>query len=273
MDQRDRPLGVFDSGVGGFSVVQRLRSLLPDESIIYLGDTARVPYGTKSKETVLRYALESTRFLKSQGIKLLVIACNTASSMARDELLNSCEFPVIDVVEPGARFACAVSQFGRIGVIGTYATCKMKTYSQLISKLNPSFKVFEHPCPLFVPLVEEGWVQGEVPKLIAKKYLTPLVPKKIDTLILGCTHYPLLKPIIQEVITELTEREIFIVDSAEAIASQVKATLMAKDLIKSKGNNFFKAYVTDLSAHFKTLGKTFLKEEFFEIKKVSIDSL
>jgi glutamate racemase len=214
---RVRPVGIFDSGVGGLTVHRRISERLPGVSLIYLGDTARVPYGTKSAETVIRYARNCASLLVSRGVGMLVVACNTASAFALDTLRNELPLPVLGVVEPGADSAVAATRSGRIGVIGTRGTVASGAYQRAIAARSPGAKVFCQACPLFVPLAEEGWTDGEVPERVARAYLDPLLEKGVDTLVLGCTHYPLLR----EVIARVAGPYITLVDSAEATAEAV----------------------------------------------------
>ncbi len=188
-----RAIGIFDSGVGGLTVLKRIAQRLPHEHLCYLGDTARVPYGTKSADTVIRYARSCAAKLTERGIKLLVVACNTASAYALDTLAAELPMPVLGVVEPGAREAVRCSKNGRVGVIGTAGTVASGAYTRAIAALNEDIRVYSKACPLFVPLAEEGWVRGEIPRSVAKTYLAELAASRIDTLVLGCTHYPLLR--------------------------------------------------------------------------------
>src|SRR5690625_1506125 len=198
----DAPIGIFDSGVGGLTVVGELSRRLPAEELIYFGDTARVPYGPKSPETVYRYATEATDFLISRGVKLIVIACNTATAHALNRLVERLPIPIVGVIEPGARAAVRATRSGRIGVIGTVGTIRSGAYDREVRRLLPRAQVFAQPCPLFVPFVEEGWGTREVAKLVAEEYLRPIREVDIDVLVLGCTHYPILRPILAEVRSE-----------------------------------------------------------------------
>ncbi|MCI8417141.1 MAG: glutamate racemase [Lachnospiraceae bacterium] len=198
-DRREAPIGVFDSGVGGLTVVREILHQLPAERITYFGDTARVPYGSKSRETIIRYSRQIIRFLMTRGVKAIVVACNTASAYALEELRPQVEVPIIGVVKPGAKMAAAVTRNGKIGVIGTEGTISSGIYTSFLKDLRPDMQVLGKACPLFVPLAEEGWLEGEVPMLVARSYLEELCHSGIDTLILGCTHYPLLRPAIAEV--------------------------------------------------------------------------
>jgi glutamate racemase len=215
------PIGIVDSGVGGLTDFKEVISLLPGEDIIYLGDTARVPYGTRSPQTVIKYSQEITRFLLRQGIKLLVVACNTSSAVSLPSLQQQNEIPVIGVIEPGARWAAEVTQNKRVGVIGTEGTVKSQAYEQAIQGIDQEITVIARPCPLFVPLVEEGWIDNQVTRLTAQTYLRPLCEDGIDTLVLGCTHYPLLEGIIREI----TGDGVFLVNSAKETAKEVKSIL------------------------------------------------
>lgn len=197
---RSNPIGFFDSGIGGLTVVKEAMSLLPNENIVYFGDTARVPYGSKSNDTVIEYTLQAAHFLMKKNIKMLVVACNTASSIALDELRKTIAVPVIGVIEPGAKMALETTKSGRIGVIGTNATINNKAYSTQLKKSDKKIKVFEKACPLFVPLAEEGWLDHKATHLIAKEYLDEFKEHEIDTLILGCTHYPILADTIAKVV-------------------------------------------------------------------------
>lgn len=250
-------IGIFDSGVGGLTVVREMLKQLPEYQLIYFGDTARNPYGTKSKETVVKYALEDTNFLLSRGAKLIIVACNTASSLAREELKkNFPNVPIFEVVRPAVKRAVAVTKKKRIGVIGTYATIGSGIYDRLIKESNPAIQVFTEACPLFVPLVEEGWFDKPETKRIARKYLYPLRLKQIDTLILACTHYPLLKPIIQSKIG----RRVKLVDSAEEVVGEVKKFLednsgVEKSLVKGSEHKF---YVSDLTPRFTSIAEKWL---------------
>ncbi len=221
------PIGVFDSGVGGLTVVRSLRRALPGEDIIYLGDTARVPYGNKSPRTVEKYSLTCQRFLLDRGVKLVLIACNTASANALPALQSASPVPVIGAVEPGAQSALAATRVGHIGVIGTLGTVRSSAYAKAIAARDPSSKLTALACPLLVPLAEEGWVDDDIAAAVAKRYLAALFAqdRQIDTLVLGCTHYPLLRSVIQRVSNELTGREIAVVDSATAMAEAAREAL------------------------------------------------
>jgi glutamate racemase len=221
------PIGVFDSGVGGLTVVRALRRALPGEDIIYLGDTARVPYGNKSPRTVEKYSLACQRFLLDRGVKLVLIACNTASANALPALASASPVPVIGAVEPGAASALAATKSAHIGVIGTLGTVRSGAYAKAITARNPDAKLTALACPLLVPLAEEGWTDDDVAMLVARRYLAQLFEqdRSIDTLVLGCTHYPLLRDVLTRVAHELAGREIAVVDSASAMAEAAREAL------------------------------------------------
>jgi len=224
---RRQPIGVFDSGVGGLTVVRALRATLPGEDIVYLGDTARVPYGNKSPRTVERYSLACQQFLLDRGVKLVLIACNTASANALPALTAASPVPVIGAVEPGASTALAATRNGHLGVIGTLGTIRSGAYAAAIGARNPDAVLSALACPLLVPLAEEGWTDDDVAMLVARRYLTQLfaMDPDIDTLVLGCTHYPLLKDVITRVATELAGKPIAVVDSASAMAEAAREAL------------------------------------------------
>jgi len=245
----DAPIGVFDSGVGGLTVFREINRALPHESLIYLGDSARVPYGTKSPATVVRYSLEAAHHLMQRGIKMLVVACNTATAAALPALKEELSIPVIGVVEPGARAAIERTR-GRVGVIATEGTVKSRAYTKAIQALEPSIEVIESPAPLFVPLAEEGWANTHVAREVAEIYLEPLVDAGIDTLVLGCTHYPILRGTIEQVVGD----KVAIVDSAETTARTVAAALSSTHT----GLAQYKFLVTDAEDRFRRVASEFL---------------
>ena len=218
MNNEPRPIGIFDSGIGGLTVLKEIYRKLPHESTVYLGDTARVPYGIRSAETVTRYSMENTKFLFSQDVKMIVVACNTASSLSLEAIRSSVPVPFVGVIEPGAKAAAAATRNKRIGVIGTEGTIKSNSYSRAIMKIDNSIEVFGMACPLFVPLVEEGWTEGKIAEMVAREYLKEIKQKDIDTLVLGCTHYPLLKGILSDVMGE----GVNLIDSAIETAREIK---------------------------------------------------
>jgi len=252
-----RPIGIFDSGVGGLTVARQIQRILPEEDIVYFGDTARVPYGTKSKETVTKFSVENVEFLMEKNVKLVVVACNTASSLSLDFLKRCFKVPIIGVIEPGAKGAVAATRNNRIGVVGTNATIASGAYEKAIKKINPRIAVFGTACALFVPLVEEGWLAKGVTAEIAASYLAPLRPKKIDTLILGCTHYPLLKEVIQDRVG----KGVVLVDSAREVAREARIILDSSGLLNRpgrKGRHCF--FVSDEPSRFVKMAERFLRK-------------
>jgi len=265
-----RPIGVFDSGVGGLTVFKALEAALPDESLVYLGDTARVPYGIRSAETVVRYSREAAHFLDRHRIKILVVACNSASSVAIDVLREQSEIPVLGVIGPGARRATAISKQGKIGVIGTRGTIASQAYVKAIHELAPDAEVISEPCPLFVPLAEEGWTDDEVALQVAQRYLTPFKEARIDTLVLGCTHYPLLRGVIQKVMGP----GVTLVDSAETVAAEVREHLktdMAAEAGEGTGRVEHHFFVTDAPAPFQAVAERFLGRSLRRLERARID--
>jgi glutamate racemase len=249
------PIGVFDSGMGGLTVVREMISQLPRESIIYFGDTARVPYGPKSPDTVLRYSREIASYLKGEGIKALVVACNTATAHALPALREEFDMPIVGVIEPGARAAVAATRTKRVGVIGTAGTIKSGAYDKEIRKLLPDVHVTAQACALFVPLVEEGWTDSEPTRAIARNYLAPLVSADVDTLVLGCTHYPLMKTVIGNVVG----RQVRLIDSAHETARETAEVLMANGLENVSPNEArYRFIASDAPDTFLSLGERFL---------------
>lgn len=251
----DAPIGVFDSGVGGLTVVRSLMRRLPHESVVYFGDTARVPYGVKSVETIAQYAREITQFLLEKDVKLLVVACNTMAAVAAQAIAALSPVPVLDVIQAGAQAALAHTRASRIGVIGTLTTVNSGAYERAIRARDSAARLYAQACPLFVPLVEEGWLTHEVTRLTAQEYLAPLLAERVDTLVLGCTHYPLLKPLLQEV----AGAQVTLVDAADTIAEQAAALLEAHGLARLEGapaNHEY--YVTDVPLRFQAIGERFL---------------
>lgn len=253
-DNRTRPIGVFDSGIGGLTVLKELTALLPGEDFIYLGDTARLPYGTKSNEVILRYSRENTEFLLAKGIKLLVVACNTSSAVALGEIERHTMVPVIGVIDPGARAAVKASRTGKIGVIGTEATIASGAYTRAIQNLKPRAEIYTRACPLLVPLVEEGWTDNEIAERTVTHYLESLKASGIDTLLLGCTHYPLLRGMFERVLGPRVK----IVDSAIATASAVREKLAALKLARRGGGGGQSFFVTETPDRFVRVGRRFI---------------
>jgi glutamate racemase len=258
------PIGIFDSGVGGLTVYRALHERLPNEHFVYLGDTARVPYGTKSLSTVERYAIENAKFLEAHGIKLLVVACNTASALALPSIRAAVKVQVMGVIEPGARAAVETTAGRPIGVIATEATVQSGAYAKAIGKINPAVDVIERACPLFVPLAEEGWAESDVARSVAEQYLSDLKKKDIGALVLGCTHYPILRNLISRVIG----RKIPLIDSGEAAAREVELLLQSSELLSSGRDrdaaerrlcdDLDHFYVTDAAERFAKVAERFL---------------
>lgn len=263
----EKPIGFFDSGIGGLTVLKEVFSLLPEENTLYLGDTARVPYGIRSAETVIRYSFENTDFLVSKGIKLLVVACNTASAVSLEEIKKRLHLPVIGVIEPGSRAAVRATRNRKIGVIGTEATINSSAYSRTIREMDSGIEVFGLPCPLFVPLVEEGFTDDEVAEMVAERYLKDLIVKGIDTLVLGCTHYPLLKGVISRVMGE----GIVLIDSAKETALEIRDTLVRDGMPSKAGRESSRMFfVTDSPERFVRVGERFLGNRIEHIQKINI---
>jgi glutamate racemase len=259
-----KSIGVFDSGVGGLTVARELINQLPAENIVYFGDTARVPYGIKSKETIIRFSIENILFLLKQDVKLICVACNTASSLALPAIKNHFRVPIIGVITPGVREAVYASENKRIGVIGTKGTVKSRSYEIEIKHLDPKVKVTAVACPLFVPFVEEGWLGGSVVESVARKYLEPLKKAGVDTVILGCTHYPLLKPVIQKILG----RNVKLIDSAKQVAVEVKKILSSEDMLSRSKRGVSKFYVSDNPEWFSGLAKRFMGRPVTNVRKV-----
>jgi glutamate racemase len=254
-DTNANPIGVFDSGIGGLTVVRALMERLPFERIFYFGDTARVPYGVKSAETINGYARQIVQFLLERDVKLLVVACNTMSAVAWEAIKQLSRVPALDVIDAGAEMTAATTKTGRVGVIGTPATIASEAYTRAIHSRARQATVFSRACPLFVPLVEEGWLDHPATRLIAAEYLAPVLAHRIDTLVLGCTHYPLLKPLLQETVGP----DVALIDSAIAVAHRAARLLGEKGLatpLKTPPEHHF--YVTDAPHRFQQTGERFL---------------
>ncbi len=251
-----RPIGVFDSGVGGLTVVKQIMKVLPHENIVYFGDTARVPYGTKSKEAVTKYSKQNVRFLRSKDVKAIIVACNTASSNSLDALRETFDIPLFGVVVPGVEEALRSTKNKRVGVIGTAGTVRSGAYERMLRERDAEIRIFSKACPLFVPLAEEGWTDNEVAHQAAKRYLTELVELGIDSLVLGCTHYPLLKRCIGTTVGE----EIRLVDPAKATAQHMMAFLQEHDLLNETGQPGVKQfYLSDSTDTFRYICQKALK--------------
>ena len=261
---RNLPIGIFDSGVGGLTVYKALHERLPNERFVYLGDTARVPYGTKSLATVERYAVENSRFLEAHGIKLLVVACNTASALALPAIRKAIKVPVIGVIEPGSRAAVEIAKGANIGVIATEATVQSHAYAKAIAAMGATGQVIERACPLFVPLAEEGWADSDVARTVARDYLNEFTGKTLGALVLGCTHYPILR----EVISETVGRGVDLIDSGAATARDVESLLDSSDLTHEDALGLYQErqlcddldhfYVTDAAERFAKVAERFL---------------
>lgn len=268
---KEAPIGVFDSGVGGLTVVREIMRQIPNEKIIYFGDTARVPYGNKSKETVTRFSKQIARFLQTYQVKTIVVACNTASAYAIEELEAELDIPVIGVVKPGARMAVDMTRNGKIGVIATEGTIGSGLYTKYIKSLREDAVIFGKACPLFVPLVEEGLWQDPVTVEIARRYLTELIDLDIDTLILGCTHYPLIRSVIGQVMGE----EVTLVNPAYETAIALKRLLAEKDLLNEVapplGSNPYQFYVSDGAEKFKQFANSIIKYGILSAKTINIE--
>jgi glutamate racemase len=264
--EQDAPIGVFDSGVGGLTVLRALTARLPLENTLYLGDTARVPYGTRSREVVTRYALLCARHLASRGIKLLVVACNTVSAESLPAVAKAVSVPVLGVIEPGARAAAACTRGGGIAVLGTPGTIASGAYQSALQRLAPLVHVTARACPLFVPLAEEGWTDGEVPRLVAERYLGDLRRSGADTVLLGCTHYPLLAPVIAEVVGPSVQ----IVDSAQTAAQAVAELLAARGLVRREGLVRHRTLCTDVPQRFGAIAQRFLGRPVPDVELVDL---
>ncbi len=262
------PIGVFDSGIGGLTVVKHLRDLLPHEDIIYFGDTARLPYGTKSEEVVKRFAFEDSHFLLQHHVKMIVAACNTVSSTAMHSLKKHLDIPVLGVMQPGAVACVKKTKNKKVGVIGTSTTIRSEKYKQKIQELDKNIYVVDQACPLFVPLVEEGFFEDEATHLIAKRYLDKFIENSVDTIILGCTHYPAIKNCIQRIVGD----NVKMVDSGEETAKVVKEYLESNNLNTSKSSKAkLKIYVSDLSHKFQQIAERFLQSSLTHIETVDFE--
>lgn len=269
--QKSAPIGVFDSGVGGLTVAREIMRQIPNEKIVYFGDTARVPYGSKSQETVTRFSKQIVRFLETHQVKTIVVACNTASAYALDELEQEIDIPIIGVVKPGAKVAAEVTRNGKIGVIATEATIGSRIYSKYIKELNKDVTIYGKACPLFVPLVEEGLWQDPVTDEIAKRYLSELIDLDIDTLILGCTHYPLIRSTLGRIIGE----DVTLVNPAYETARELKELLAQRGLLNEEeprlGENKYQFYVSDGAEKFKRFANSIIKYGILSAKTINIE--
>ncbi|OGR90975.1 MAG: glutamate racemase [Elusimicrobia bacterium RIFCSPLOWO2_01_FULL_59_12] len=264
----DLPIGMFDSGVGGLTVLREVMAQLPRESTVYFGDTARVPYGSKSRDVIVRFSLEIGQFLIQEKVKMIVVACNTASAFALPALSSKFDLPIVGVIAPGAQAALQATKSRRVGVIGTEGTIESQAYTEAIRALDPRIEVFGQACPLIVPLVEEGWLDKPVASEIVKEYLAPLLTNRIDTLVLGCTHYPLLKGLLSNV----TGPQIQLIDSAQETARAVARRLKEGHLeaSASSGPAVRRFYVSDAPGKFEKIGRRFLGQDLPGVKLVDI---
>ena len=270
-DRVDAPLGVFDSGLGGLTVVRALREALPHEHIVYLGDTARVPYGTRAEATVIRYAMACAKHLVHRGVKAIVVACNTVSAVAPTTLRVELDLPVLGVIEPGARAGVAASRRGRIGVLATAATIASGAYPRAVAAASTRAEVVGQAAPLLVPLAEEGWTVGEVPTLVVRRYLEPLVTADVDVVILGCTHYPLLRATLDAEVSQLLGATTKVVDSAHAVASEAKDFLGERGLARrTEDGGSIELLVTDMPKSFADVASRFLGHALPEVEVVDL---
>ena len=262
-----RPIGVFDSGLGGLTVAKAIKAKLPNENIVYLGDTARVPYGNKSTLLVTDYATQIINFLLEENAKLIVVACNTASALALPALQSEFQVQILGVILPGSKAAVHATRNKHVGVIGTIATINSNAYSQALNEIDSSIQITAQACPLFVPLVEEGWLNGPVPSEVTASYLKSINVANVDTLILGCTHYPLLKPMIQEHVNDNT----VLIDSAETVAEEAAIILLEKKMSADSSNKgLLKCFVTDSPVQFERIAERFLGYSLDNVRTVPI---
>ncbi len=270
-EKKERPIGIFDSGVGGLTVAREVMRNIPGERIVYFGDTARVPYGNKSKETILRYSRQIVRFLQTQEVKAIVVACNTASAFALEEIRHELDVPIIGVVKPGAKTACETTKNNRIGVIGTKGTIASGLYTEFIRKIKPDAQVIGVACPLFVPLVEESMLKDPVTMEMARRYLSALKDRRIDTLILGCTHYPLLRAVIGEIMGA----DVTLVNPAYETARGLKKLLEEEELRSARpakeGETGHRFFVSDAAESFRDFANSILPIDIEKAQKINIE--
>lgn len=264
----NRPIGVFDSGLGGLTVVKELIQQLPNESIVYFGDTARIPYGTRSKETVTKYSAQCIRFLLTRNIKLIVIACNTASANSLEAMQDLFDVPILGVIGPGAEAAVLATRNNKIGIIGTEGTIRSKAYYKALISRKPDLELYDQACPLFVHIVEEGWSDTEIARLTAEKYLDNMKKGGVDTIVLGCTHYPLLTNTIRKVVGE----SVALINPAVGTAQEVKKLLLEKNMLRDSENPpDYQFYVSDFGQRFQQIGSRFLSRDIEYAEKVDIE--
>lgn len=270
-DRCTAPIGVFDSGVGGLTVAREIMRGSPQERIVYFGDTARVPYGSKSQNTIIKYSRQIIRFLQAQEVKAIVVACNTASAYALEEIKKDIDIPIIGVIKPGAKVACETTHNKKIGVIGTEATVNSQIYTQFIQSRDPQIQVLSKPCPLFVPLVEEGWLKDPVTAEVAARYLDELIAQNIDTLILGCTHYPLLRSTVRKVVGDKVQ----LVNPAYETARELRELLRREHLENPEtdpaGEDQYRFYVSDLADKFRKFANSILPFEIEMTEQINIE--
>lgn len=265
--QRSDPIGIFDSGVGGLTVVRAVMDRLPFENIVYFGDTARVPYGVKSTNTITYFTRQIVNFLEKQHVKILIMACNTMASVAAEQIRATTALPVLDVIEAGAKLAVKETATGKIGVIGTSTTINSNAYVRAIHRIAPQCHIYARACPILVPLIEEGWLDHSITRLTVQEYLQPAFVQEIDTLVLGCTHYPLLKPIFREVIGP----SIHLIDSAFSIAHQTAELLESTGQCNLEGSlPFYRYYVTDLPIKFQVIAERFLRQSLENLELIQL---
>lgn len=269
---KNAPIGVFDSGVGGLTVAREIMRQIPNERIVYFGDTARVPYGSKSKDNIIKFSRQIIRFLQTENVKAIVIACNTASALALDEMQQEFELPILGVVKPGAKVAVETTDNKRIGLIGTEANIRSGVYTRYIKSLDDEAKVFEKACPLFVPLVEEGWLHDDITLQVASRYLEELKEKDIDTLIMGCTHYPLIRSTIRKVMGD----KVNLVNPAYETAIELK-NLLERDNLANKcdvdsPSSMYRFYVSDAEEKFKLFANSILPFDITMTKQINIEN-
>ncbi|MBU9738811.1 glutamate racemase [Diplocloster agilis] len=275
IDIHQAPIGVFDSGVGGLTVVREIMRQIPQERIVYFGDTARVPYGNKSKDNIIRYSRQIIRFLRTQNVKAIVVACNTASACALEEIRPELDLPIIGVIKPGAKAAAGTTRNGRIGVIGTESTVNSQLYTDFIHDLNPDIRVIGKACPLFVPLVEEGWLKDPVTEEVARRYLEDMKQADVDTLILGCTHYPLLRSTVGKVMGA----QVTLVNPAYETALELKELLQREGIAAESAPDStqeawpeHRFFVSDLADKFKDFANSILACEISRIRQIPIEN-
>lgn len=268
--QSQAPIGIFDSGVGGLTVFRAIEQRLPNESLVYLGDTARIPYGVRSPSTIERYSLECASFVQSRGVKAIVIACNTASALAANYLRSQFELPINGVIRPGSRRAVEKTRNGHIGVIATEATIGSGAYERAMLAMRSGLEITSRACPLFVPLAEEGWMNHSVTRQVAEEYLAELRSSGVDTLVLGCTHYPILRPVIEETMGD----HISYVDSGEAVADEVAKMLEERGLLRKDGQpRVEEFYVTDSADRFRRVAELFLGRPLESVTTVKLGTI